>query len=714
MGRYQRIVGRAAENRRTDHFLLYGGLDLVSGAVNVPKRHMIAGVNYLPTDGGYRRIEGYERFDGRPAPSDATYSVLRFDAASAVADMGDTLTGAMSGATATIIVDPILDDDSTTAGRYVISDIDGVFEDNEALNVSGDEHGIANGTPIENDADDIATHQKWRAAAADNAREAIEAVAEADGVGPVRGICVLNGVIYAFRDDGTNDPPTSAGMWEATEDGWMPVDLGVELPFSSGGATAIERGGTVEGATSSASGTVARVDLMDGSWAGGDAEGVMIVTGVTGTFVDENLNYTPEGGMEVANNATIADASVNTLAAGGTYEFVTHNFYGGTDRRRVYGANGVGRAFSFDGHGFRFVRTGASDALDKPLHVAVRHNQLLLGYDGGALTNAVPGEPHDFDAATPGTPGAVEQAVGQNIVDLLQGAGAGATLVLGDDHVQALFGQDSDSWTLVDQSGPQTGAIRRSAQYLDRPLYLDSRGVRRVVQLSADGQMQVSTLTYMVQPFLDALRAEGREPTASIAMFDRSQYWLFFPDRRALVIYTGRKHPECALVELQDVVHSIVSWKDEKQRTRMMFGSDDGWVYELNRGTSFDGEAIECFLRLAYNAFGDPNREDKVFLVTLYSDVPGQSIVNLSGSYSYGNGADTGSRQVEMFGGGANWDEAEWDEFYWDAPLTTVTRVPFGGQGTSLSLVIEQERSDELAHTITGIAIDYAPRRKRR
>ena len=39
-----------------------------------------------------------------------------------------------------------------------------------------------------------------------------------------------------------------------------------------------------------------------------------------------------------------------TLAAGGRYEFINRNFEGQVDGERMYGVNGVGKAFVFRRH----------------------------------------------------------------------------------------------------------------------------------------------------------------------------------------------------------------------------------------------------------------------------------------------------------------------------------------------------------------------------
>ena len=58
---------------------LYGGIDLRPGNLDRYKRPgvLVDGSNYEAVGEGYRRIEGYERFDGRPAPSAASEASVR-------------------------------------------------------------------------------------------------------------------------------------------------------------------------------------------------------------------------------------------------------------------------------------------------------------------------------------------------------------------------------------------------------------------------------------------------------------------------------------------------------------------------------------------------------------------------------------------------------------------------------------------------------------
>jgi hypothetical protein len=56
--------------QQTPYFPLGGGLDLITPAIAQKPGSAIGALNYEPASNGYRRVEGYERFDGRTSPTD--------------------------------------------------------------------------------------------------------------------------------------------------------------------------------------------------------------------------------------------------------------------------------------------------------------------------------------------------------------------------------------------------------------------------------------------------------------------------------------------------------------------------------------------------------------------------------------------------------------------------------------------------------------------
>lgn len=206
-----------------------GGLDLVSSPLTVEPGRLISGLNYVPSEAGYRRILGYERKDGRPAPSDAAYWMLGYDLGSGTkASVGDTITGPGAPA-ATAVVLAVTDDD------YVLGELSGTMADGAALEVSGAGAGAAEGTPRRLGAATIADDLSYRHLAAAHRRSAIQKV---PGTGPVRGVWQYKNDLYAIRDvTPVSGEPVDAKMFKATEDaGWSEVNLGHKVNFDGGTA----------------------------------------------------------------------------------------------------------------------------------------------------------------------------------------------------------------------------------------------------------------------------------------------------------------------------------------------------------------------------------------------------------------------------------------------------------------------------------------------
>ena len=617
--------------RRQDHFLLAGGLDLVTSVLSVPNGRLLAVKNYEPVEAGYGRMAGYERFDGRPSPSDASYSVFRFvdEQGTGRSMAGSSITGLTSGATAVLVTDPVavVEDGSGRSGAYIVSDISDVaFEDNEVLEVSGGPGGVvrarASGTPQREAADTLEIHETWLKAAAAHRRMAI---AQVPGSGPVRGVWVYRAELYAFRD---NAGGTAGVMHKATPSGWTAMDLGGE-----------------------------------------------------------------------------------TLPAGGQYEFRNHNFLGQANSRKMYGVNGEGPAFEWDGSTFTEIQTGLSEAREKPRHLAIHRNHLFLAYPGGSLQNSETGNPLGWTAGG----GAAEIGTGQEINGLIEGVGAGNVVVLGSNTIQILYGNDADDWVLATQSGEDAGAIRWTGQMIDMPVYMDNRGIRSIATTQQYANFNIGTASFLVQPWVDAQRSRGNQPTTSMRVRAKDMYRLFFDTKVGLSIYFGRKKPECSLIEFDHVVRCSCAFEADNGDERIFFGSDDGWVFEAEKGRSFDGEPIEAFARAPYNHLGSPSHDIRFLKADLYLEVLSRSSLRVGASFDYGdNPVDFLLDERPFYGGGAQWDEAFWDDFYWDSPLETRAAFHFGGVGSNVSMLTYSRSDAELSHVLTGMTMHYSPRRLRR
>lgn len=682
--------------QKTAFFPLQGGLNLVTPAIRTPSGNIIAGVNYEPVERGYRRNDGFERFDGRPKPSAATYWILNFDGGTGAFVEGEIATGA-GGATGECLIDAVIESGSfagnNAVGYLVLVNGTGTFVNNEAL--TGSTVGVAtvNGTSTNrgatNDTDDATYHQ--------DAIETTRAdIAVVTGSGVIRGVWVYNGDTYAIRD---NAGATAAVLFKATTAGWVAQTLGYKIAFTSGGTTAIAEGNTVTGDASGATGTVGRVIVTSGTWAGGDAAGSLILTAQTGTFQSENLE------VSAVNLATIAgDSTANTLPNGGRYDFVNHNFYGASNLERMYGCQGVGTAFEWDGSVFVPLPTGMTT--DTPQHISVYKNHLSLSFPGGSTQKSGIGDPYAWTVIT----GASELAMGQDITGFVRDV-ARSEMIFCRNKVGELFGNDSTDFVL-NVLADDAGAIEWTMQMIGKPIYLDDRGLRNTSTTQAYGDFKQGTLTQIVEPLFRTKRAAGVTAVASLRCRAKDQYRLYWSDNTGITVYLGRKQPEVIPFDLGKRVYAICSSEDSSGDEIMFFGSDDGYVYQIDSGTSYDGSAVSAYLRLPFNHIGTPTQNKRFHKATLEIDASPSAVLGVLADFSYAHEdlPESVQQDFTVTGGGAFWDESTWDEFYWDSSVEGLAEAYIDGFGKNVSIAIVSSATYEDPHTIHGVTLHYSSR----
>lgn len=595
------------------YFPLGGGLDLTTPAITTKPGTARAALNYESDLTGYRRVSGYERFDGQTSPTDAFNDQP----------------------------DPVQ-------------------------------------APIDRDA----------------ARAAIAAV---PGSGEIRGIQWYQDALYAFRD---NAGGTACDMYKSTVAGWVQVALGFTLSFTSGGTYEIAESDTITGATSGATATVRRIVLTSGSWTAGDAAGYIVLTTATGTFQAENLNVGAN-----TNVATIAgDKAAITLPAGGKYYFIVYNFYGSSGSLRLYGVNGVGKGFEFDGTAFVPITTGM--ATDTPTRVTAHKKHLFLSFPGGSVQNSSIGDPLSWSAIT----GAAEIALGDEVTDF-QNAAPTSLVIMAANSIGVLYGNNSSDWQLETLTN-EAGALANTAQKIGPVIYMDNRGIRSISTTAAYGDFTLGTMTQLIAPLLRAKLGAGQVPVACCRVRARDLYRVFFATGEGISVYLGKKNPEVMPIDFALAVTCACSAETEDGVEKIWFGSDNGFVYQMDKGRSFDGEEISYHLRLPFNHHGSPHTRKRWHKVVVEYDAQGNSTLTITGEVDYADPSEPGLevQNLAFYGGGGFWDAVNWDEFFWSAPVDGKEKVYIDALGESMSLLIGGEAQDEEPHTLQGLTLFYSLR----
>lgn len=680
-----------------------GGLDQTTPSLSLQSGAIVAGLNFECTQtGGYGRIKGYERFDGRPSPSAAIYQLVQLTGFVNIPAIGATVTQATSGATGIVIAV----NNVANAFYIALTKITGTFDTTHNISVSATLIGTATTpttsvTPLLN--------AQYLAAAADVYRANIQAV---PGSGPILGVVamVFNGTdfVYAFRANAGN---TAVNIYVNSASGWVLVPLLDTVSFTVGtgpggsGAdyeppdgTTITQGGVHA--------TVKRVMWASGSFAGspGTAAGSLVITA-------------PSGGNFAAGSATLGDGSTITLAGaqsaitllpGGKYEFVKCNFSGDIKTRRIYGSDGVNKCFEFDGTVYAPITTGLIP--DAPNHIAF-HREFLFIAQGSSILWCGAGTPFKWDSVDGGGEIATGDIV--NAMITVPGSQTSPTLaVFMNTNTAFLYGTDPTTWTFT-PFNDNLGAMPYSAQNLYDTFFFDILGIVNLKTTLNWGNFLPTTLTKNILPFIQQERTKLVASTINRA---KSQYRVFFSDGYGLYLtMINQQYLGAVPVQFPNPVYCSDNETNSIGNEITYFGSNDGngYVYQLDAGTGFDGQSLNAYITLAWDAMKSPRVLKRYRRAAI--EVQGTSFAQITFGFQLGYGDPSigvpANVNYPSNFSAPYWDSFTWDAFTWDGQTLSPTSVDMAGTGENVQMTIASGTNYIDAFNVNSAVIFYTPRR---
>lgn len=669
-----------------DLIRLGGGLDQVTPTLSLPPGVVRRAANFeCSITGGYTRIAGYERFDGRPSPSAANYNILVCNLTGTVA-VGDTIAGLSSGATGRVI--------ARVDSNVVITRETGTFVSGEGITVSAINVGSI--TTVQGVSADGLTDAQYQNLAADNYRADIQVV---PGSGSILGVAYYNGTVYAWRN---NAGGTAAVMHRSSSSGWVAIPLGFQLMFDAGKHPGIADGNTVVGNVSGATGVVSRVVLESGTFASNGAAGRLIFASITGTF--QNNEQLRVGGTHVAD-ANGTQAAI-TLAPGGRYDTTIANFGGGVANYKLYGVSGTNSAFEFDGTTYVPIKTGMT--VDTPSHICFHKQHLFLSFGASVQFSAL-GLPYQWTPLL----GAGEIAMNAEVTNMLVLPGdqsSGALGVYTRNDTSVLYGTSSSNFSLS-QFNSGTGAYAFTAQTMDQAYVLDDRGVMSLGTSLNFGNFLPASLSMNIPKFIQQHRELS---VGSTVNRDKGQYRVFFADGSALymTVLNGKVLGSMPM-QFAHNVNCCIDSEAPNGGTVQFFGSTNGFVYEMDKGTSFDGNPIAANMNLVYNSTRSPRILKRYRKAAV--ELTGDSYAEIQFGYDLAyrsialSQADDRTYQNDLRS--SYWDEMVWDNFVWDGSDISPSEIEITGTAENMAIRISSNSDLLQSFTVNNIIVHYTLRR---
>lgn len=391
---------------------------------------------------------------------------------------------------------------------------------------------------------------------------------------------------------------------------------------------------------------------------------------------------TPGGWSEISTGVT--------LNPGGRYQFLNYNFQAGADEQVMIGTDGENKAFVWNGS--TFTQIDVTGETDFPLFCAVLNNYLFLGYRKGYLYYSAVGEPANFDP--------VDNAGGLGTGDFMTGlqVNVGGTLVvMMENSIAVLYGNGPSDWQNKDLrlQEDQIGVRPYSTASYGTLYYLDDRGITNLQATQAYGNFYSATVSAKVERYINARKDDF---SFAYPVPSKNQLrWVFLPAsdaQRSEVLTMTFIGNEIAGFSAQVYNHRMVcaaQGEDANGRELIVCGDESGWIFQMETGTSIDGNKMLARYQTAFNGFGTPMQR-KHFLNAIFQVSVAQSdlSINVKPVFDYGSPLVGSHRvgEISVLQPGGAWNEVNWNEFRWSSQIIQEGRADIAGTGRNMGWVV--------------------------
>jgi hypothetical protein len=535
-------------------------------------------INFEPSiEGGYRRIEGYTKYDDAFVPPYGE---------SVVQGSGQTGTSLVI---ANIFSAPQVGDTFTiesVAGEYEITSLSYVSSTNTAT--------LTLATSLDSSpADQAAITFSNRT------------------TDKIDGLMYFKQKAIAYRN---------GDLWESEGSGWTRIN-------TPDYGTVLVDGGSQTGTTLDVDGLTATPQIGDTFTVAGIEKVYTITNTVTVSSGAASITISPALASSPADNAAVTFLSVDR-SSGGKHRFVRYNFLGTS---RVCVVDGTNNPFKYDGTTFTVLNDAPTDVLGAD-HVAEFKSHLFFS-KGNTLTFTAPYTDDNFDAAD----GAGVITVPHTITGLI--VFREQLIIFSTSKIHRLVGNTIADFQLQPIS-LDIGCIREDTiQEVGGDIaFLGPDGIRLLNATDRIGDFGLAVASRPIQSETNDL-VSAHTSFNSCVVRSKSQYRIFgytntvtrttakgilgtqFADQTA----QGMAWAETRGI-LVNIVDSVYSNADSEEV--IIFANRDGYVYRMESGNSFDNNNIVASFYTPYFSFGDPRIRKTFYKLTTYLDPEG----SISGS----------------------------------------------------------------------------------
>jgi len=330
------------------------------------------------------------------------------------------------------------------------------------------------------------------------------------------------------------------------------------------------------------------------------------------------------GWTQVTDNATFSSTGV-TLGGSANVRFVKYNFDG---NEKLFIVDGSGKPFIFDGNAGTLTQLTSLSADFSGCDFAIEFKNHLFVANGENLFFSAPYEDDDFSIANGG--GLIN--IGDAITDLI--VFREQLIVFSETKIKRVAGNSIADFALSAIS-EDLGAIQpdTAKEVGGDVVFLGPDGIRTLAATDRIGDFNLAVLSKPIQSEVTNF-VDNSSSFASIVIRNKSQYRLLgyatgIQDSGALgILGTQLAENTFGWAETRGINAKVAYGEYSGNDEYIFFANDNGYVYRLEQGSSFDGENIVANFNSPFLPLQDPRIRKTFYKAYLYTDPTGSVSVS--------------------------------------------------------------------------------------
>ena len=334
------------------------------------------------------------------------------------------------------------------------------------------------------------------------------------------------------------------------------------------------------------------------------------------------------GWTQLTDNSTYSSTGI-TLGGAGKVRFTQHSFSGTKTLIIVDGAN---KPFKFDGTTFSSITTATSDQDDTTFVVA--HREHLFFAKDKLLTFSAPSSDSDYTVAS----GAGFFRFTNPITGVVPFRDQ--LFIFTANSIDVITGS-SEADFVKQTITKDVGAVKEDTiqEIGGDVIFLGPDGLRLLSATDRINDFSIGVVSKSIQSEMTDFITRTTS-YASVVIRDKSQYRLLgfnssFTDESSLGILGTQFSPQggenMSWAEIRGINAYVAASERDETSELIVFANDDGYVYQMEDGSSFDGKNIVATFSTPFVYIDDPQLRKSFYKLNIYTDPQGsfESVVNL-------------------------------------------------------------------------------------